>query len=96
MVDSSDSQNVVLGDFYYDLEITVIQSKSGALSELNVYESISDNFNKIVCARHSDGRSLHNMDVYFSVIPPSEDDETNQYTMIVVLDSKRSSRLLSI
>ena len=68
---------MVLGDFYYDLEITVIQSKSGTLSELNVYESISDNFNKIVSARHSDGRALQNMDVCFSVIAPSEDHESN-------------------
>ena len=55
----------------------MIQSKSGTLSELNVYESISDNFNKIVSARHSDGRALQNMDVCFSVIAPSEDDESN-------------------
>lgn len=53
-----------------------------------MYESISDNFKKIVSVRGSDGRVLRNVDFSFSIIPP--DKERKHYVMIVGLDSAYS------
>ena len=97
MIDSgggTELPEVTLGDYYYDLEITAIQSRSGTLSELNVYESISDNFKKIVSVRGPDGRALHNLDVSFGIVPP--EGEGGRYTMIVALDSTHPSTKLAV
>ena len=85
---------VTLGDYYYDLEVTAIQSRSGTLSELNVYESVSDYFKKIVSVRGADGRALHNLDVTFSIVPPG--GERGSYTMIVALDSTLPGTQLAV